>query len=141
MSTTEYDPPQIPTNGSAKPWPGETAMSGVLGGHNPAKVFTEPGDDAIELLMRTVFKDEKQATAAILLYSKCKKYGFQRGIDDLRALCAARCSIQGRSSAMALQALTGVVAPGYLEGESKGIFQKGRTNKPKRFKEDAQVNE
>ena len=136
----EYEAPQIPTIGYGK-WIGETLLSPVMGGHNPAKVFTEPGDEALDLFMRTVFKDEKQATAAILLYSKCKKYKFQRGIDDLMALCAAKCSIEGRSTAMALMAQTNVVAPGYLENRSKGIWQRGNKRQPNRFKEEAQVNE
>jgi|GEM_PF-2117208 len=139
LQTNDYDVP-INGNGYGK-WPGETAMSGVLGGNNPSKVFTEPGDDLEELLMRTVFRDQKQATATILLYSKCKKFNFQRGLDDLRAFCSALCSIEGRSTAMALQGVTGVVAPGYLEGKSKGIFQRSRSRKSNRHREEEQVSE
>ena len=93
------------------------------GSHRSTEIFVNPGKrtDPLELLMRTVFKNEKQAIAAVLLYSKCAKYGFQRGIDDLMALCAAKCSIDGRSTALALMAETGAVAPGVLEALSKGV--------------------
>lgn len=93
------------------------------GSHHSSEIFVNPGKraDPLELLMRTVFKNDKQATGAVLLYSKCKKFKFQRGIDDLMALCAARCSVDGRSTALALMAETGAVAPGVLEALSKGV--------------------
>lgn len=84
-----------------------------------SRIFVNPGKDVLELLMRTVFKDDREATAAVMLFSKCQKYNFQRGMDDLKAWLAAKCSVQGRSTAMALMAETGVVAPSVLQASSK----------------------
>lgn len=97
---------------------------------NRSRIFVSPGKDTLELLMRTVFKDESQAAAAVLLYDKCVKYNFARGLDDLRAYLAAKCSLQGRSTALALMAETGVVAPGVLS-DDKTIKKAWQRNKQK----------
>ena len=85
-----------------------------FGGGSKTRVFVSPGKDVLELLMRTVFQDEHQAVAAVVLFDKCQRYGLKRGMDDLKAFLAARCSIQGRSTALALMAETGIIAPGVL---------------------------
>ena len=85
-----------------------------FGGGSKTRVFVSPGKDVLELLMRTVFQDEHQAVAAVVLYDKCQRYGLKRSMEDLKAFLAARCSIQGRSTALALMAETGIIAPGVL---------------------------
>jgi hypothetical protein len=93
-----------------------------------SRVFVNPGKgEVLELLMRTVFRNEQQAVAAVLLYDKCVKYAFQRGQDDLKSLLAARCSVEGRSTALALMAETGVVAPSVLSKEK--MISNKRTRK------------
>lgn len=94
--------------------------------HGKSRIFVHPGKDVLELLMRTVFASEDQAIAAVMLYDKCMKYNFKRGLEDLKALLAARCSIGGRSTSLALMAETGVVAPGVLETHGKPLSRKGR---------------
>ena len=100
----------------------------TFGGGSKTRVFVSPGKDVLELLMRTVFQDEHQAVAAVILYDKCQRYGLKRGIEDLKACLAARCSIQGRSTALALMAETGVLAPGVLakNGDMRTLMRKGR---------------
>lgn len=85
-----------------------------FGGGSKTRVFVSPGKDVLELLMRTVFQDEHQAVAAVILFDKCQRYGLKRGMEDLKAFLAAKCSIQGRSTALALMAETGIIAPGVL---------------------------
>lgn len=93
-----------------------------------SRIFVNPGKDVLELLMRTVFKDDREATAAVMLFSKCQKYGFQRGLGDLKAWLAAKCSVQGRSTAMALMAETGVVAPSVLQASGNKMMKRGVKN-------------
>ncbi len=107
----------------------------TFGSHSKTRVFVSPGKDLLELLMRTVFKNEEQAVAAVLLYDKCQRFNFTRGLDDLKAYLAAMCSVQGRSTSLALMAETGVVAPGILAKDlfdqralkKKGVQQKDGT--------------
>jgi len=100
----------------------------TFGGGSNTRVFVSPGKDVLELLMRTVFQDEHQAVAAVILYDKCQRYKLERGMEDLKAFLAAKCSIQGRSTALALMAETGVVAPGVLvkNGDMRTLMRKGR---------------
>ena len=86
----------------------------TFGGGSKTRVFVSPGKDVLELFMRTIFDNREQMVAAIMLYDKCRRFNFQRGLDDLKAFLAAQCSVQGRSTALALMAETGVVAPGIL---------------------------
>ncbi len=86
----------------------------TMGGGSKTRVFVSPGKDVLELLMRTVFHDEHQAVSAVMLYDKCQHYKLTRGMEDLKALLAAKCSIQGRSTNLALMAECGIIAPGVL---------------------------
>ena len=109
------------TNGTKEKFH-DFAAAGLLQqgpGHSSSAMFIKPGNDSLELLMRTVFENDQQATAVVLLYSKCKKYKYQRGIDDLMALMAAKCSVKGRSTLLALQAETQILAPSLLGGAGK----------------------
>jgi len=110
---------------------GKLAVEGLLhsfGSGSKTRVFVSPGKEVLELLMRTVFQDERQAMAAVMLYDKCLRYNHRRGIEDLKALLAARCSIQGRSTALALMAETGLIAPGVLakDGDPRILKRKMR---------------
>lgn len=86
----------------------------TLGTGNKTYIFVNPGKNILELMMRTYFKDEDQAMAAVMLFEKCEEFNLQQGQDDLMALLAARCSVKGRSTHLALMAETGVLAPGVL---------------------------
>ena len=88
----------------------------AMGQGNKAYTFVKPGDNTLELLMRTVFDTEKQARQVVLLYSKLVKYGFTEGLEDLKALLAAKCSVKGRSRMEALMAEIQVLAPSLYNG-------------------------
>jgi len=100
----------------------------VMPGHSRSRIFVSPGKDVLELLMRTNFKDDKEANTAVLLFSKCMKYSHTRGLEDLKAWLAAKCSIKGRSTNLALMAETGVVAPSILR-DGANTFTKTRGGK------------
>jgi len=120
---TDTDSNSNSTNGRVD----EFAASSLLQqgpGHSASAMFVKPGKDSLELLMRTVLEDDRQATAVVLLYSKCKKYNFQRGIDDLMAWMAAKCSVKGRSTLLALQAETQILAPSLLNGSGHDQIKK-----------------
>lgn len=101
----------------------------TFGGGSKTRVFVSPGKDVLELLMRTVFQDEHQAVAAVILYDKCQRYKLKRGMEDLKAFLAAKCSIQGRSTNLALMAETGIIAPGVLakDHDLRVLKRKGKT--------------
>jgi len=103
----------------------------TMPGHSRSRIFVSPGKDVLELLMRTVFKDSKEANLAVLLYSKCMKYNHHRGLEDLKAWLAAKCSVKGRSTNLALMAETGVVAPSVLRDGAE-TFVKRRDKKNER---------
>jgi hypothetical protein len=104
----------------------------TFGGGSKTRIFVSPGKDLLELLMRTVFDNREQMVAAIMLYDKCRRFNFQRGMDDLKAFLAAQCSVQGRSTALALMAETGVLATGILAKDHmdmKTLKRKGAQQK------------
>lgn len=108
---------------------GKVAAEDLLttyGGGSKTRPFISPGKDVLELLMRTNFRDDDQAVAAVLLYDKCLRYDLELGLEDLKAYLAAKCSVQGRSTLLALMASTGVIAPGML---SKGNDMRTFTRK------------
>jgi len=100
----------------------------TFGGGSKTRVFVSPGKDTLELAMRTVFDDERQLMAAVVLYHKCRRFGIERGIEDLKVLMAMRCSKQGRSTAFALMAETGLIAAGVLakDGDQRILKRKVR---------------
>ncbi len=103
-----------------------------MGGGDKAHTFVKPGKDALELLMRTVFITERQAKQFVMLYSKLVKYGFDDGINDLRALMAAKCSVGGRSRIEALMAAIEVLAPSLYTGSMKADGLKNMKNQRQR---------
>jgi len=95
------------------------------GGSRSGEVFIKPAADLMDALKATVFKTPEQAIDAVLLASKCEKYKFKRGIEDLKRLCTALCSVDGRSTSFALMGETQVIAPEVLGGLS-GSSKKGK---------------
>lgn len=84
------------------------------------KEFVHPGKDPGELLMRCVFKDEREANAAVLFLSKCEEFGLPRHKQLLLHKLAATTSIKGLSRRELLQAVTGIVAPALFGEKEKG---------------------
>lgn len=89
-------------------------LEGLLGdSNNPsiAREFVHPGDKPEELLMRTIFKDERQVNAAAEYLSMCKKYNYTNGINRLVYKMAGNCSIDGLRIKELMMALTQRVVP------------------------------
>jgi len=110
---------------------GKLAEEGLLntfGGGSKTRVFVSPGKDILELAMRTVFDDDRQIMAAVMLYNKCHRFGIDRGLEDLKVLMAMKCSKQGRSTALALMAEIGILSPGVLTkgDDMRTLKRKGR---------------
>ena len=83
------------------------------------KEFVHPGKEPGELLMRCVFKDERELNAAVLWLAKCEEFKLERHKRLLLHKLAASTSIGGRARKELLQATTGIVAP-VLYGEQRG---------------------
>lgn len=83
------------------------------------KEFVHPGKDPGELLMRCVFKDEREANAAILYLAKCEEFGLVRHKKILLHKLASTVSIKGERIKILLQAVTGIVAPELLGEKEK----------------------
>lgn len=79
------------------------------------KEFVHPGKEPGEILMRCVFKDEREANAAVLWLAKCEEFGMERHKRLLLHKLAASTSIKGERTKILLQAVTGVVAPSLFE--------------------------
>jgi hypothetical protein len=89
------------------------------------KEFVHPGKDPGELLMRCIFKDEREANAAILYLAKCEEFGLDRHKKILLHKLAASVSIKGVSRRELLQAVTGLLAPGLYNDGKKEKRQRG----------------
>lgn len=115
-----------PTNGNGSTGFGQIAAMDLFknfgGRGDPTKVFTTPGTND-ELLMRTVFKDEREEIANIRLYSKANRFKVQVAQDDLRRHWAGKSAINGRSTLLCLQGQTGVVVSDFVAKGSKGRAQ------------------
>lgn len=85
---------------------------------NALKDFTHPGKDPRELLMRTIFKDEREANAAVLYYSKCIEFGLKEETEIFLNWLASRPSIKGISRRELLMGATNIVAPSLYPGIS-----------------------
>jgi len=98
--------------------PGGAPFHSLLQPHeqpNAFKDFTTPADNPRAMLMRTVFEDEKKATACALLLHYYDL--FDMGDDCAQLVLdkqAAMCSVKGRSTILLLFAITGIVAPSLL---------------------------
>lgn len=99
------------SNNGQRPILASDRLITTVGGTNYASIFVRPGQNTEDLLMRTFLRDERQAIHYVRFLSKCNKYGFERGKQDLRNLAAAKCSIQGRSTAFALMGIVQAISP------------------------------
>lgn len=86
---------------------------------NAIKEFVHPGKEAGELLMRIIFKDEREANAAVLYLSKCEEFKMERHRRLLLHRLAATVSIKGVGRNQLLQAVVGHLAPGVFSGDGK----------------------
>jgi len=77
---------------------------------NTIKEFVHPGKDPGELLMRCIFKDDREATAAVLFLSKCEEFGLERHKRLLLHKLASTTSVKGIGRKELLQAVTGTLS-------------------------------
>ena len=87
---------------------------------NVFREFVHPGKDPREMLMRTVFTDERKVNASVILLHKFARFRmppeyYQFILDKL----AGQTSIGGRSTFMLLQAACQVIAPSLVKDSSK----------------------
>lgn len=79
------------------------------GGESVARELLQPGDDAVSLLMRTDFRNERQAIAATRMLAKCREFHIDWGLLMLRDLFASLTSINGVARKQFMQAHVGVI--------------------------------
>jgi len=94
---------------------------------NVLKEFVHPGKDPGEILMRCIFKDERERNAAVLYLAKCREFGLAVEEKVLLTWLAATTSVRGLSRRELLMAASGIVAPS-LYGQNQKQFGR-RTNK------------
>ena len=88
---------------------------------NMFKEFTQPGKDPKELLMRCIFKDERERNAAVLYYAKCEEFNLPGEKAVLSNWLASTVSVHGMSRRELLMGLAGIIAPSlYGAKERKG---------------------
>lgn len=73
------------------------------------KDLVHPGDNIKDLLMRTCFKDEEQADAAIEYYARCVEFEDQEGKDKLLWKLASAVSVDGRARKELIMAMAGLM--------------------------------
>ncbi|MDD5095173.1 MAG: hypothetical protein PHV74_12480 [Dehalococcoidia bacterium] len=136
-------PPEIlkPSNNNGHDRLAAQDLIHAMGSGDKAHTFVKPGKDTLELLMRTVFENERQARQVVLLYSKLVKYGFEDGLADLRALLAAKCSVKGRSRMEALMAEIQVLAPSLYTNTTMNDRQYKAWEKQQHQKQKAQYDD
>ena len=80
--------------------------------NNMAKELVHPGQDPLELMMRTCIPNEKKANALVLFYHKILKFKMSDSyIKLVLAWMASRTSIDGLARMQFLEAYVGVIAP------------------------------
>jgi hypothetical protein len=88
---------------------------------NMFKEFTHPGKDPRELLMRCIFKDERERNAAVLYYAKCVEFDLPKEKEVLSNWLASTVSVRGMSRRELLMGVTNILAPSlYGVKERKG---------------------
>ena len=78
---------------------------------NILKEFTHPGKDPKELLMRCIFKDERERNAAVLYYAKCEEFNLPVEKAVLTNWLAGTVSVRGMSRRELLMGATNIIAP------------------------------
>lgn len=72
-----------------------------------ARDLVYPGKNPRDMLMRTVFRSDRQANAFTLAMAQMEEFDDTEGQNILLNDMAARCSVDGRGQQNLLQALTG----------------------------------
>jgi len=93
---------------------GDGALDGMLKNANMPSIgkdFVHPGKTPEELLMRCIFKDEREANAAVIFLAKCEKFHLERKKKMLLNKLAASVSVNGISRKELLQVLSRIVVP------------------------------
>ena len=95
---------------------------------NMFKEFTHPGKDPKELLMRCIFKDERERNAAVLYYAKCVEFNLPAEKEVLSNWLASTVSVRGLSRRELLMGVTNIIAPalyGVKERRGRGKHKDG----------------
>lgn len=75
------------------------------------KEFVHPGKDPKELLMRCIFKDERERNAAVLYYAKCEEFGLEEEKQVLLSWLASTVAVRGLARRELAMVSTGIIAP------------------------------
>jgi hypothetical protein len=78
---------------------------------NVLKEFVHPGKDPKELLMRCIFKDERERNAAVLYLAKCREFNLAEEEKVLNDWLASTTAVRGLSRRELLMAATNIIAP------------------------------
>jgi hypothetical protein len=100
---------------------------------NVLKEFVHPGKDARELLMRCIFKDERERNAAVLYLAKCEEFDLPIEKGVLANWLAATTAVRGLSRRELLMAATNIIAPSLY-----GVRQFGRRGRKGEEEQDGQ---
>lgn len=93
---------------------------------NVAKELIHPGDDVVEMLMRTNLLDVNEVRDVALTLAKCDEFGMEEDKNLILYLLAARNSINGRGQLEYLMGITGVLSPSMLGFRGKPNDNKKR---------------
>lgn len=120
--------PPYPGNGHNDGRSGRGLMNDIFGTGEVAsaiKEFVHPGKGPSEVLMRVVFKDERQANASVLFLRKCDEFHMEgHKVLLLNRLCAS-VSIKGTGRNQLLQAVVGQLMA-QLNGLKPPKYKRGR---------------
>ena len=86
-----------------------------------ARDLVYPGKNPRDMLMRTVFRSDRQANAFTLAMAQMEEFDDTEGQNILLNDMAARCSVDGRGQQNLLQALTGYYD--YVRSQSIGKYK------------------
>lgn len=111
-------------------------LASEMGFPNAAKLLVEPGKDALELIMRTVLKDENEANDAVMFYHKLKKFDLlSEYLETLLAWLASRVAIKGLARLDFLQANVGILAPQLRTGYGPKAAEKEKVKRDNKQEE------
>ena len=104
---------------------------------NLLKELVHPGKgDPKELLMRCVFKDDRERNAAVLYFAKCVEFDLKKEMDVLANWLASTVSVKGLSRRELLMGQTNIIAPSLY-----GISTFGRNRGFGKKKEEGEQGE
>lgn len=95
--------------------------------------FVHPGEDPRDILMRCIFKDERELNAAVLYLAKCREFGLDVEEKVLLDRLAGSVSVRGLSRRELAMVSTGIIAPSLW-----GVREWGKGGKDKRREEQAE---